>query len=73
VLDLKNLIYIDTSGADVLVALAHSCAKKHVRLILCGLAHQPKDILQRCGLLNLIASTDLAEDLAHGLALATDR
>ena len=56
VLDLKNLIYIDSSGADALVALAQVCQKKHVRLIICGLNHQPMDIAKRTGLLNLVDS-----------------
>jgi SulP family sulfate permease len=56
VLDLKNLIYIDSSGADALVALAQVCQKKHVRLIICGLNHQPMDIAKRTGLLNLVGS-----------------
>ncbi len=54
VLDLKNLIYIDSSGADALVALAQICQKKHVRLMVCGLNHQPLDIVTRTGLLNLV-------------------
>ena len=54
VLDLKNLIYIDSSGADALVALAQACQKKQVRLIICGLNHQPLDIAKRTGLLNLV-------------------
>jgi len=56
VLDLKNLIYIDSSGADALVALAQVCQKKHVRLIICGPNHQPMDIAKRTGLLNLVGS-----------------
>jgi SulP family sulfate permease len=56
VLDLKNLIYIDSSGADALVALAQVCQKKNVRLIICGLNHQPMDIAKRTGLLNLVDS-----------------
>jgi len=56
VLDLKNLIYIDSSGADALVALAQVCQKKHVRLIICGLNHQPMDIAKRTGLLNLVGN-----------------
>ena len=54
VLDLKNLIYIDSSGADALVALAQICQKKHVRLMVCGLNHQPLDIATRTGLLDLV-------------------
>ena len=70
VLDLKNLIYIDTSGADSLLALARTCSKKQVRLILCGLDHQPLDMAHRCGLMKLMPPEQLAPDLARGLALA---
>jgi SulP family sulfate permease len=73
VLDLKNLIYIDTSGADSLMALARSCRKKQVRLILCGVAHQPLDMMQRCGLLAQLPESDLQPDLALGLAAALGR
>jgi SulP family sulfate permease len=73
VLDLKNLIYIDTSGADALMALARSCRKKHVRLIVCGLAHQPLEMLQRCGLLAQLPEQDLRPDLSLGLATALGR
>ena len=73
VLDLKNLIYVDSSGSDVLLALARACQKKNVRLVLCGLAHQPLDIAQRSGLLQLVSEADLAADLPQGLALALGR
>ena len=73
VLDLKNLIYVDSSGADALLALARSCKKRQVRLIVCGLAHQPLDMAQRCGLLHALPDTDLVPDLSHGLALALGR
>jgi len=61
VLDLSSLIYIDSSGADALQALARTCAKKQVRLILCAISHQPLDILKRCGLLDA-PSLELARD-----------
>ena len=51
VLDLKNLIYIDSSGADALNDLARACRKNGVQLMVCGLTHQPLDICQRCGFL----------------------
>ena len=57
VLDLKNLIYIDSSGADALLALAKNCQKKQVKLIICGLHHQPLDIARRTGLLSAIGPT----------------
>jgi SulP family sulfate permease len=73
VLDLKNLIYIDTSGADSLMALARTCRKKQVRLILCGVDHQPLDMMRRCGLLAQLPEQDLRPDLGQGLAAALGR
>ncbi len=73
VLDLKNLIYIDTSGADALMALARSCRKKQIRLILCGVDHQPLEMMQRCGLLAQLPEHDLRPDLGQGLAAALGR
>jgi SulP family sulfate permease len=70
VLDLKNLIYVDSSGADALMALVRSCHKRQLRLILCGLAHQPLDLARRSGLLEAVPEADRPEDLAAGLALA---
>ena len=74
VLDLKNLIYVDSSGADSLLALARTCQRRQIRLLLCGLSHQPLDMARRCGLLQLLPAEQLAEDLAQGLqrACATD-
>jgi SulP family sulfate permease len=70
VLDLKNLIYIDSSGVDALLSLARACHKKQRRLVLCGLAHQPLDIAQRSGLLGEASHAELAPDLAQGIAQA---
>jgi SulP family sulfate permease len=69
VLDLKNLIYIDSSGADALMALARVCHKKQVRLIVCGLSHQPLDIANRTGLLELVGQNVLP-DYESGLDAA---
>ncbi len=66
VLDLKNLIYVDSSGADALMNLVHTCRKKQVQLIVCGLMHQPLDIARRSGLLQQLEGW-LEPDLAAGL------
>ncbi len=71
VLDLKNLIYVDSSGADTLLDLARSCQKHGVRLILCGLQHQPLDIARRSGLLAALPASDVCPDLSRGLAAAS--
>ena len=67
VLDLSSLLYIDSSGADTLQALARTCEKKHVRLIVCAVSHQPLDILRRCGLLTA-PSVELVADWADAMA-----
>lgn len=69
VLDLKNVIYVDSSGADALVNLIHTCKKKEVELIVCGLMHQPMDIAQRSGLIQLLHQ-QLEPDLAAGMSRA---
>ena len=69
ILDLKNIIYIDSSGADALMSLAHVCQKRQVRLLICGLNHQPMDIAKRTGLLALIGK-DCQPDWATGLETA---
>ncbi len=69
VLDMKNVIYMDSSGAEALLDFALLCGKKNVHLVVCGLIHQPRDIALRSGLLALL-SPKLAVDVAQGLELA---
>ncbi len=70
VLDLKNVIYTDSSGADTLGDLTHACHKNQVHLLVCGLMHQPLDIARRCGLVGQIGEAHLHPDLASGMAAA---
>jgi SulP family sulfate permease len=70
VLDLKNVIYVDSSGADTLNDLARSCQKNGVRLVVCGLSHQPLDIAQRSGFVAMVGTANTYPDLAAGLASA---
>jgi len=69
VVDLKNVIYIDSSGADALMNLIDTCRKKDVHLIVCGLQHQPLDIARRSGLLGRLKGR-LETDLPSGLQRA---
>ncbi len=66
VIDLKNVIYVDSSGADALMNLIVTCRKKEVRLIVCGLQQQPLDIAHRSGLLVHLEGR-LEPDLPAGL------
>jgi SulP family sulfate permease len=68
VLDLKNIIYVDSSGADTLNDLARLCHKSKVRLIVCGLSHQALDIAQRSGFVAHVGPEHIFPDLTHGLA-----
>ena len=70
VLDLKNVIYVDSSGADSLMNLARTCKRRGVRLILCGLARQPLDMARRCGLTDSLPAQDQQADLPAGLKAA---
>ena len=71
ILDLKNVIYIDSSGMDTIQELAHLCKMQGVQLMICGLAHQPHDIAQRSGLLESLPSNCFYPDLAQGIEAAT--
>ena len=66
VIDLKNVIYVDSSGADALMNLIVTCRKKEVHPIVCGLQQQPLDIARRSGLLVHLEGR-LEPDLPAGL------
>ena len=67
---LKNLIYIDSSGSDALNDLARACRKSGVQLRVCGLTHQPQDICQRCGFLDLVGAEHIHPNLTTAMAAA---
>ena len=70
VLDLKNVIYIDVSGMDALLELEQTCKSKGVRLLICGLVHQPHDMAMRGGLFERLSNEGIYPDLQHGVAAA---
>ena len=72
VLDLQNVIYVDSSGADALQHLLETCQKKKVHLIVCGLLHQPLDIARRSGWLGRLDAgpqPDLSAAIDRALSL----
>ena len=69
-LDLKNLIYIDSSGVNALADLVRTCQKANVSLLVTGLSHQPLDIARRSGLINQIGDDHFYPDLPAGLVAA---
>ena len=71
VLDLKNVIYVDSTGAEALENLLQTCRRQGVRLVVSGLMAQPLDIARRTGLLErLQAQSD--QDLQPDVASAID-
>jgi len=73
VLDLKNVIYVDSTGAEALESLVHACRKQGVRLIVSGLMNQPRDIAERTGLLAQFtarSADDVQPDVARAIAEA---
>ncbi len=71
VLDLKNVIYLDSTGAEALENLVKACRKRGVRLVVAGLMHQPLDIATRTGLLALFVERS-ADDVQPDVARALD-
>jgi SulP family sulfate permease len=75
ILDFSNVLYIDSSGADALTDLLRTSRKHAVVVMFCGLNHQPRDILQRCGVLasvpasNIVTSLEVALDIAHSASM----
>jgi SulP family sulfate permease len=70
-LDLKNVIYIDSSGMDSILELAHLCKIRNIKLVICGLDHQPYEMAQRSGFLEALEPNRLYPDLASGIAATT--
>jgi len=70
VLDLKNVIYIDVSGMDALLELEEVCKNRGIKLLICGLAHQPYEMAVRGGLLARLPSDCIYPDLQQGIAAA---
>ena len=70
--DFKNVMYVDSSGADSLRELLRISRLNRVRPVFCGLNHQPLDIARRTGLLQSLPEEDLWPDLASGLLAVVD-
>ena len=70
-LDLKNVIYVDTSGMDTISELAHLCQVRNIRLIICGLDHQPYEMAERSGFLEKLPQDCFYPDLISGIEAAT--
>ena len=69
VLDFKNTMYMDASGAEELVQLFEQCHKRGISVIISGLAKQPLDKAKRLGLLAL-PDVQVIDELSQAVATA---
>jgi SulP family sulfate permease len=72
VLDMKNVIYIDSSGIDAITDLYKQCTASGITVIMCGLSHQPLESLKQSGLLARISPKYICEDLQAGISAALE-
>jgi SulP family sulfate permease len=56
---------------ETITELAHLCKIRNIKLIICGLEHQPYEMAQRSGFLQTLPSDCLYPDLLSGIAAAT--
>ena len=70
-LDLKNVIYVDTSGMDTIMELAHLCKVRNIQLVICGLDHQPLEMAERSGFIEMLPKNCFCPDLYSGIEIAT--
>lgn len=69
VIDFKNLLYMDTSGAEEVVQMAEQAYKRGIAVILSGLNQQPLDTARRVGLIHL-PGVLMANDMDQAIATA---
>jgi len=70
ILDLKNVIYIDSSGMEAILELNRLCKANQIKLIICGLEHQPHGISVRSGFIESLAPNCLFPSLKNGIEAA---
>ena len=74
VLDAHQLVSIDASGLAAFEAMHHALRRRGIRLVVAGLNAQPREALERWGLVALIGEASLVRDRAAAFtALAAER
>ncbi len=70
ILRMRSVNAIDSTATNALRALAESCQKKNVRLILSHVNEQPMNALKKCGLYALIGEENFCEHIDAALQIA---
>ena len=72
VLNMRDVINIDTSGIDWLQGVHKGLAKKGARLVLCGLGKQARSLLQRSGFMLQLGVHNVCDDIEAALRRARE-
>jgi len=67
VLDMHDVINIDTTGIDWLQGLFRALARQDTVLVICGMREQPASLLQRSGLAGMLGQDNQCVDLSAAL------
>lgn len=70
ILDMTQLIQLDTTGLEGLDSLLDKLKKRGCTLLVCGLNAQPGSLLQRSGFIDHLGADNVAPDLASALKRA---
>ena len=70
ILDMTDVISIDTTGLDVVQTLQKSMQKRGAQLILSGLSGQPASLVERSGFANVLGEIGLADNLTEAVLRA---
>lgn len=70
ILDMTQLIQLDTTGLEGLESLLDKLRKRGCTLLVCGLNAQPGSLLQRSGFIDHLGADNVAPDLASALKRA---
>ncbi|MFT4101865.1 MAG: SulP family inorganic anion transporter [Burkholderiaceae bacterium] len=70
ILEMHQLVNLDTSGLDVLESLRRMLDKRGARLILCDVNEQPLSLLRRSGFIDRLGDGGVEPDLDAALARA---
>lgn len=67
ILNMREVLNIDSTGVDWLEGLHKALVKKNARLLLCGLPKQPNSILTRTGFMSDIGAENVCVDIEAAL------
>ncbi|WP_295003565.1 SulP family inorganic anion transporter [uncultured Dechloromonas sp.] len=70
ILDMTQLIQLDTTGLEGLESLLDKLKKRGCTLIVCGLNSQPGSLLYRSGFIDHLGDDNVCPDLSHALQRA---